>query len=126
MSQNQDEWNLLTKLAPLPNQALGLTYNTLLTPLLTLFTNILSSFISLIKRSLHKYTFLALSSFEYLSSLQSRWDELLQRRETDARRGTDELKEGLQALRAVCLRSFPELLADIKMGAMNKGSDIST
>jgi exocyst complex protein 7 len=114
------------ELAPLPNQALGPTYNTLLTPLLTLFSNTLSSLISLIKRSLHKYTFLALSSFESLSSLQPRWDELLQRCGTDARRETNELKDGLQSLRSVCLRSFPEFLADVKVAAISKGGDTST
>lgn len=117
---------MLIELAPLPNQALGPTYNTLLTPLLTLFSNTISSLISLIKRSLHKYTFLALSSYESLSSLQPRWGELLQRRGMDARREKNELKDGLQALRGVCLRSFPEFLADIKLAAMGKGGDIST
>ena len=114
------------ELAPLPNQALGSTYNTLLTPLLTLFSNTLSSLISLIKRSLHKYTFLALSSFESLSSLQSRWDELLQRRGGNARREANELRDGLNALRAVCLRSFPEFLADVKLAAISKGGDMGT
>ena len=117
---------MLIELAPLPNQALGPTYNTLLSPLLTLFSNTISSLISLIKRSLHKYTFLALSSYESLSSLQPRWDELLQRRGMDARREKNELKDGLQALRGVCLRSFPEFLADIKLAAMGKGGEVST
>jgi exocyst complex protein 7 len=125
-SRNQGEWNILVELAPLPNQTLGPTYNTLLTPLLSLFSNTPSSLISLIKRSLHKYTFLALSSFESLSSLQRRWDELLQRRGTDARRETNELKDGLLALRGVRLRSFPEFLADIKLAAVSKGGDSST
>lgn len=114
------------ELAPLPNQSLASTYNTLLTPLLTLFSNTISSLISLIKRSLQKYAFLALSAFESLSMLQRRWEALLDRRGADSRRGNNELKEGLQALRAVCLRSFPEFLADVKMAALGKGGETST
>jgi hypothetical protein len=38
----------------------------------------------------------------------------------------DELKDGLAALRGVCLRSFPEFLADVKVAAMSKGGDTST
>lgn len=103
-------------MAPLPGQTLGSTYNTLLTPLLTSFSNTVASLIALIKRSLQRYAFLALSSFEALSTLQSRWDQLQERRGTDIR--NNELKDGLNALRGVCLRSFPELIADVKMGAM--------
>lgn len=35
----------------------------------------------------------------------------------------NEPKDGLQALRGLCLRSFPEFLADIKMGTMARGLD---
>lgn len=136
----QDEWTLLTSLSPLPtSQTLSQTYTTLLTPLLTLLTNTLTSLTSLIKRSLHKYTFLALAAFESLGRLQGRWEEVLKRRRGDSSSTTitnsgtggnvgmgDELKDGLAALRAVCLRSFPEFLADVKVAAMSKGGDTST
>jgi exocyst complex protein 7 len=105
-------------------------YSTLLNPLLTLFSNTLTSVISLIKRSLHKYTFLALSSFASLSFLQPRWDNLLSRRlgsvSETRREANNELKDGLHALRAVCLRSFPEFLADVKLAAMGKGGELNT
>jgi exocyst complex protein 7 len=122
----QDEYNLLLELAPLQNQSFPSTYNTLLTPLLSLFSESVSSLIALIKRSLQKHAFLALSTFESLSALQPRWDVLLERRGADARRDRNELKEGLHALRAVCLRSFPEFLADVKLGALEKGGETST
>ncbi|KAF7966561.1 hypothetical protein HWV62_37859 [Athelia sp. TMB] len=112
----EDEWELLLDLAPLPGQSLGSTYNTLLTPLLTSLSNTIAALISLIKKSLQRYTFLALSSFEALSALQPRWDQLQDRRGTDVR--NNELKDGLNSLRGVCLRSFPELIADVKMASM--------
>jgi hypothetical protein len=54
---------------------------------------------------------------------QDRWDGLITRR---AERKENELKEGLHALRGVCLRSFPEFLADLKLAGMGKGGEIGT
>ncbi|KAF8491339.1 exocyst complex component exo70 subunit [Russula emetica] len=120
----EEEYSLLTQLAPLPGQAhLPATYATLLTPLITLFNITLSSLSTLIKRSLHKYTFHALASYSALSMCQDRWDDLITRR---AERKENELKEGLHALRGVCLRSFPEFLADLKLAGMGKGGEIGT
>jgi exocyst complex protein 7 len=122
--RSQEEYSLLTELAPLPGQAhLPATYATLLTPLTTLFNITLSSLSTLIKRSLHKYTFHALASYSALSMCQDRWDDLITRR---AERKENELKEGLHALRGVCLRSFPEFLVDLKMAGMGKGGEIGT
>ena len=74
------EYDLLTDLTPLTDPtSVALTYTTFLIPILTIFSNTLSSLTSLIKRSLHKYTFLALSSYAALSSLQPQWDRLLAR-----------------------------------------------
>lgn len=121
---SQEEYSLLTQLAPLPGQAhLPATYAALLTPLTTLFNTTLSSLSTLIKRSLHKYTFHALASYAALSTCQDRWDDLITRR---AERKENELKEGLHALRGVCLRSFPEFLADLKLAGMGKGGEIGT
>jgi exocyst complex component 7 len=121
---SQEEYSLLTQLAPLPGQAhLPATYATLLTPLTTLFNTTLSSLSTIIKRSLHKYTFHALASYSALSTCQDRWDDLITRR---AERKENELKEGLHALRGVCLRSFPEFLADLKLAGMGKGGEIGT
>ena len=120
----QEEYSLLTLLAPLPGQShLPSTYIALLTPLTTLFNSTLSSLSALIKRSLHKYTFHALASYSTLSTCQDRWDELITRR---AERKENELKEGLHALRGVCLRSFPEFLADLKLAGMGRGGEIGT
>ncbi|KZP09323.1 hypothetical protein FIBSPDRAFT_964077 [Athelia psychrophila] len=88
------EWDLLVDMAPIPGHSLGSTYNTLLVTLLT-----------------------DTPSSPYLPSrLYPRWDQQQQRRSTDVR--NNELKDGLNALRVVYLRSFPELIADAKMGAM--------
>ncbi|KAG1727516.1 Cullin repeat-like-containing domain protein [Suillus lakei] len=118
----ETEYTLLAELAPLSsNTLIASTYDTLLTPLLTLFTDTLSSLTSLIKRSLHKYTFHALSAFSALSISQSRWESVLAKRGRDG----NELRDGLNAIRGVCLRSFPEFLADLKLAAVGKGGDLS-
>lgn len=83
----------------------------------------MSSLSSLIKRSLHKYTFLALSSYSALASHQVSWDSLITRR---ADRSANELRDGLNSLRGVCLRSFPEFLADLKLAALGKGGELGT
>jgi len=124
LSVAEMEYDLLTDLAPLPGQSvLTNTYATLITPLITLFSSTLSSLGSLIKRSLHKYTFLALSAHGNLSLSQSRWDDLMCRRPG---RRENELKDGLHSIRASCLRCFPELLADIRASAISKGGELST
>ena len=43
-----------------------------------------------------------------------------------AGRRENELKDALSSLRSVCLRSFPEIIANIKAGAMGKGGELST
>ncbi len=48
------------------------------------------------------------------------------RRGTDARKEINEFRDGLQSLRNVCLRSFPEFLADVKMASMGKGGELGT
>ncbi|ETW75673.1 hypothetical protein HETIRDRAFT_390036 [Heterobasidion irregulare TC 32-1] len=120
----EEEYGLLVELAPLSGQTLiSTTFSTLLLPLISLFNSTLSSLSSLIKRSLHKYTFLALSAYSSLSTQQSRWDDLITRR---GERKENELKDGLHALRGVCLRSFPEFLADLKVTALGKGGELGT
>lgn len=39
----------------------------------------------------------------------------------DGRRDANELKDGLNTIKGVCLRSFPEFLADLKLAATNPG-----
>ncbi|KAF8588183.1 hypothetical protein K439DRAFT_1336032 [Ramaria rubella] len=101
---------LLVSLVLMPTTS-QTTFDDLLQPLIQLFQSTLNSFSALVKRSLRKYTFLALSSYTSLSALQSWWDEVMGERV----KRRDELKEGLHGLRGVCLRSFPEFLADIKL-----------
>lgn len=128
----QDEFLLLKDLAPLTtSSALKSSYSTLLNPLIVLFSTTVTSLIAFIKRSLHKYAFLALASYEHLLSMQSRWDEVLALRGNRSEgnvKEVNEFREGLTALRSICLRSFPEFLADIKLASMgSKGyADVST
>jgi exocyst complex component 7 len=112
-------------LLPIPSQ-IASAFNLLLAPLLKLFNNTLTSLVGLIKRSLHKFTFLALAAYESLLNLQPRWEDLISRRGGDTRKDTNDFKEGTHTLRAVCLRSFPEFLADIKLGSMGKGGELVT
>ncbi|KAH9887366.1 Cullin repeat-like-containing domain protein [Cubamyces lactineus] len=119
-----EEYNLLLELAPLATPAaISTTYATLISPLTNLFTSTLGSLGSLIKRNLNKNTFLALSAYSSLTSLQPRWNEIMSRR---ADRKENELKEGLHSIRASCLRSFPEFLADIRMAGLGKGGELGT
>jgi exocyst complex protein 7 len=127
LSLFQAEFSILTDLAPLPAPpVIAATYSTLINPVLGLFSDTIASLISLIKRSLHKYTFLALVSYESLASLQPRWDAVLAKRAGSGMAEGNELRDVLQALRAVCMRSFPEFLADIKIAGAGKGSEMNT
>ena len=109
-------------------QTLASAYGILLAPILKLFNSVITQLLTLIKKALYKYNFVALSAYDGLLSLQSHWNDLLSRRGTDNHHAEDknEFKDGLLALRALCLRSFPEFLADLKMGATAWGSDTST
>lgn len=116
----QSEYDLLMSLAPLPTAGnIASTFTVLLDPLIATFASTLNSLSTLIKKSLHKHNFLALAAYTALASLQPRWDSLLAlRQQRDGTKDLDEMKEGLNSLRGVCLRSFPEVLVDIKMGAV--------
>ncbi|KAF7297371.1 hypothetical protein MIND_00970600 [Mycena indigotica] len=129
LSVADEEYRYLKELSPLtsPN-VIASTYNSLLNPILALFSNTLTSLVGFIKQSLHKHSFLALASYEALLAIQPRWDTLLTRRGSENAKA-NELKDGLTTLRSVCLRSFPEFLADIKMATLTKvapGGDLST
>lgn len=114
----------MNELSPLSGpSSIASAYGTLLTPILKLFSSTLSLLVVLVKKSLQKYNFLALSAYESLLSLQPQWEDILSRRGPDYSDDKNELKDGLQSMRAICLRSFPEFLADLKMGSMSKGAD---
>ena len=78
-----------------------------------LFSSTLKSLTSRIKRSLHKHTFLSLSAYSAIHVHRARWDIRMGRPDST-------LRDALGAIRAVCLRSFPEFLADIKLAAVGK------
>jgi len=120
----EEEYNLLSDLAPIPTSSLvAATFSSLITPLISLFKSTLSSLNTSIKRNLQQYTFLALSTYTSLSESETHWEDLMCRR---AGRRENELKDALSSLRSVCLRSFPELIANIKAEAMGKGGEPST
>jgi len=124
LNVSEDEHSLLKDLIPLTvPSAIASTYAALITPLISLFTSTLTSLSSLIKRSLHKYTLLALSIYSCLAAQQARWEEVMCSR---ANRENNDLKEGLQGIRASCQRSFPEFLADIKIAASSSRGELST
>ncbi len=103
--------------------ALSATYAALISPLTGLFTATLGMLGSLIKRNLNKNTFLALSTYSSLTLQQARWTDVMSRR---ADRKENELKEGLHSIRASCLRSFPELLADVRLAGLGKGGEVGS
>ncbi|KAG1887425.1 uncharacterized protein F5891DRAFT_246095 [Suillus fuscotomentosus] len=78
-TDTQVKYAPLAELAPLSsNTLIASTYDTLLAPLLTLFTDTLSSVTFLIKCSLHRYTFHALSALFAITMTQSRqWETVL-------------------------------------------------
>jgi exocyst complex protein 7 len=90
-----------------------------------LFSTVLSQMMALIKQSLQKYNFAALSAYDALLQQQPAWEEVLSRRGPGHLDDKNELREGLQSLKQICLRSFPEFLVDLKLGANNRDSEIS-
>lgn len=106
--------------APITNPALiTATYSQLLAPLGALFGTTAGALSALLKRSLHTQTFLALAAFDQLSALLPRWDAIIG---TCASRREHELRDAVFALRAACVRSFPEFLADLKMAGLGPKS----
>ncbi|OSX63736.1 hypothetical protein POSPLADRAFT_1169154 [Postia placenta MAD-698-R-SB12] len=121
----EDEYAVLNELAPLTAPSfIASTYTTLITPLTSLFSSTFSSLSALIKRSLHKYTILALSAYSCLLEYQEQWEDIMVNR--SSRKDSNDLKDMLQAIRASCQRSFPEFLADIKIAASSSQGELST
>ncbi|KAJ2913903.1 hypothetical protein MD484_g6516, partial [Candolleomyces efflorescens] len=136
-----EEYRLLQTLAPLTptSSSIASSFALFLSPLLRLFNSVLSSLVALMKKNLQRYSFLALSAYESLLSQQHAF-ELVLSYTTDLgtggsfasssssttkggavvgdKSGNEILKEGLTTLRSLCLRSFPEFLADIKLAAL--------
>ncbi|KAK8870005.1 hypothetical protein IAR55_000575 [Kwoniella newhampshirensis] len=89
--------------------------------------------LSTMKRALSSHTFIALDLYSSLSSLQQRWDQTishcLSATSTPSTPGTKDLQTALNqpvsTLRSLSLRSFPELLVDIR-SAKTDGSPTSS
>ncbi|KAI5121110.1 hypothetical protein M0805_002783 [Coniferiporia weirii] len=118
----ESEFNLLTELALLPsNQQLTGTFSALITSLLALLQGSFTQLTGRVKRALQRNAFLALSAYAHLvrADVARRWDDAVRwRTGAVAGEGVNALKEGLHSLRAVCLRSFPEFLADVRAASV--------
>ncbi|THH10611.1 hypothetical protein EW145_g1201 [Phellinidium pouzarii] len=123
------EYDLLSELALLPSTPqLTSAFASLMTPVLTLLQTSLTQLTNRVKRTLHRNAFLALSAHGHLAGadVMRRWDDLVQRR-AGLNTNVSALKDGMHSLRAVCLRSFPEFLADIRLAAMQSaGGELGT
>ncbi|EDR10217.1 uncharacterized protein LACBIDRAFT_325913 [Laccaria bicolor S238N-H82] len=92
LGTKDEEFSLLQELSPLPSAALmASAFGMLLTSILTFFNAILAAPVVLVKKSLHWNTFLSLSVFEGLLSLQNHWDDLLSCRGPDIMTDKNEL-----------------------------------
>ncbi|KAF8318713.1 hypothetical protein DL93DRAFT_2132943 [Clavulina sp. PMI_390] len=111
------EYTKLSRLAPIQYpSALSTTFGLIMQSMVSVFQSIFSAFTALAKRSVRRYLQLAFSTYTELSALQGRWDEVVRQR---AGRKQNELADSLHSLRAICLRIFPEAIADIKMALNN-------
>lgn len=119
----ESEYQLLGRLAPLPGISnIQPTFSTLLTPSVTMTSTTLTLLITLIKGSLTKYTFLALATYEALGNVQSNWDDVIRK----TGRKENEVKDSVNSLRAVCLRSFPEFLLDVRAAGTKTNVEVGT
>jgi exocyst complex protein 7 len=119
----ESEYQLLGRLAPLPsNTNIQPTFSTLLAPLVTMTSTTFTHFITLIKGSLSKHTFLALAAYEALGNVQLNWSDVVHK----TGRKEDEVKDSVNSLRAVCLRSFPEFLLDVRAAGTKTNVEVGT
>lgn len=87
---------------------------------------LLTSQINVIKKSLESNAFYALDLYRVLHHLQPRWqDTINQFFAADEDMGKI-VVEGTAALRQACLRSFPELLVDVRTSTRAKDSSLSS
>lgn len=111
----QAEYILLKRLAPLQSPTdIASTFASLTQPLINVFTSVITSIQNLTKRSVRKHLHLAFSTYAELTALQGRWDDVIRQ---PANRKQNELADSLHSLRALCLRIFPEVIADIKIAS---------
>lgn len=128
LSVAREEYDLLVELSTLASASqLATHFGNLLNPLVSLLNTTVTSLVAFSKRSLQKYGFLVLSAYEALLELQPTWDEVSSLRvSSDTRKEANEYKDILQVVRSVCIRMFPETLADIKLSSAGRAGDTST
>lgn len=94
-------------------------------PSLNLLEDVLTSQIATMKRSLTSSTFYALELYQTVLQHESDWQEITS--ELDFDPPTSRLLvETATTLRSVCLRSFPELLVDIRTSHSTVKGDTSS
>lgn len=132
LSVAREEYDLFSELSTLasPSQ-LATHFGNLLNPIISLLNTTVNSLVTFSKRSLAKYGFLVLSAYEALLELQPAWDQISSLRVSSDMRSSkeaNEYKDILQVVRSVCIRMFPETLADIKLSSAGAGraGDTST
>lgn len=96
---------------------------------LQILSDLLSTQTSLIKRSLSSQSFYALELYQTLSSLQQDWEEVT----GELFGGGEEemvmqrmVGEGAAGLRQACLRSFPEILVDVRAPLSGSSRDVGS
>ncbi|KAJ3914897.1 Cullin repeat-like-containing domain protein [Lentinula edodes] len=132
LSVAREEYDLLIEMSTLvsPSQ-LASHFGNLLNPLVLLMSTTITALVAFSKRSLQKYGFLILSAYEALLELQPMWEEISALKvspesRNDNRKETNEYKDVLHVVRMVCIRMFPEALADIKLSTAGRTGDTST
>ncbi|CAE6449936.1 unnamed protein product [Rhizoctonia solani] len=111
------EYKTLQRCALLPSRDLiKETFEIVTRPLVTVFASSLSTLSSLVKKNLQNNIFMALAIYSSLSYSQERYTEIMLRR---TGRKDNDLSTGIHSLKGVCIRSFPELLLEIKTPAMS-------
>ena len=110
-SETLGETALLPSMTSLMENALS----TLAAPLLEMFNGLFGTIQNIIKKSLLTNVWLAFGLYGRLSHLQSAWDDVLRQR---AGRRENELGDVVNTLRALCLRSLPEFLLEIRQAGI--------
>ncbi|KDN37796.1 hypothetical protein RSAG8_09951, partial [Rhizoctonia solani AG-8 WAC10335] len=111
------EYKTLQMCALLPSRDLiKETFDIITRPLVSVFSSSLSTLNSLVKKNLQSNIFMALAIYSSLSNSQERYTDIMLRR---TGRKDNDLSTGIHSLKGVCIRSFPELLLEIKTPAMS-------
>lgn len=94
-------------------------------PSLNLFEDVLTSQIATIKKSLATSTFYAFGLYQTLLQHETDWQEITAELDFDSA-VPGLLAENANTLRSTCLRSFPEVLVDIRASQSSAKGDTSS